>query len=123
MLNFMKRIIKKTILGTKWILLSSSAHKKSSLDVINARQNLSTFSPQPKGKPTTHNLLETPTCDLQIIVPAYNVENYLEPCIESILTQKTQYSFKIVLIDDGSTDNTPAIADKYADHPNVMVIH
>lgn len=62
-------------------------------------------------------------CDLQIIVPAYNAEAYLEECLQSILTQKTKYTYQIVLIDDGSTDTTPAIADRYALDERVLVIH
>ena len=42
---------------------------------------------------------------ISIIVPVYNVEKYLEECVESILNQTFQ-NFELILIDDGSTDDT-----------------
>lgn len=47
------------------------------------------------------------------IIPAYNVENYLKVCIESILNQ-TLKEFEIIIVDDGSTDRTPEILEEYA---------
>ena len=47
-----------------------------------------------------------------IIVPVYNVENYLEECINSILKQKYA-NYEIILVDDGSTDSSPYICDEY----------
>lgn len=64
-----------------------------------------------------------PDCDLEIIVPCYNVEKYVEECIDSILSQQTKYSFFITIINDGSTDNTGNIITKYADLPNVRIIN
>lgn len=61
--------------------------------------------------------------DLHIIVPAYNVEKYLRGCMDSILGQPTKYSILVTLIDDGSRDSTPAIADEYASDERVEVIH
>lgn len=48
-----------------------------------------------------------------IIVPCYNVQDYLEKCINSILIQ-TYQKFEIILIDDGATDSTPALCDRFA---------
>ena len=48
-----------------------------------------------------------------VVIPVYNVENYLEECIQSVLNQ-TFRDFEIILIDDGSTDNSPDICDYYA---------
>ena len=48
------------------------------------------------------------------IIPVYNVEAYLADCLDSILAQ-TFESFEVILVDDGSTDGSPAIAQKYAD--------
>lgn len=50
---------------------------------------------------------------LSIIIPVYNVEAYLAECLDSILAQ-TFSDFEILLIDDGSTDNSTAICDEYA---------
>lgn len=50
---------------------------------------------------------------LSIIVPVYNVEPYLPKCLDSILAQ-TFTDFEVLLIDDGSTDGSSALADSYA---------
>lgn len=59
-----------------------------------------------------------------IIIPVYNVEKYLTKCIESILVQ-TYKNYEIILVDDGSTDNSSKICDKYqlAYPKKIRVIH
>lgn len=81
------------------------------------------FSEKPKGKSITRNTIVSPAkYDLQIIVPAYNEEDNLKKCIDSIISQKTRFSYQVVIIDDGSTDNTGTIADSYKDS-RIKVIH
>ena len=50
---------------------------------------------------------------ISVIVPVYNVEKYLHRCVDSILTQ-TYTDFELLLINDGSPDNSGAICDEYA---------
>lgn len=60
---------------------------------------------------------------ISIIVPVYNVELYLEECIESIIAQ-TYKDVEIILIDDGSTDKSGAICDKIAlKDERIIVVH
>ncbi|MEK5333840.1 glycosyltransferase family 2 protein [Lysinibacillus sp. FSL W8-0992] len=60
---------------------------------------------------------------LSIIVPIYNVGHYLKECIDSILNQKFE-DFELILVNDGSTDNSSKICDDYAEHdPRIVVIH
>ena len=60
---------------------------------------------------------------ISIIVPIYNVELYLERCVESIINQ-TYKNLEIILVDDGSPDNCFAICDKYEKlDSRVKVIH
>lgn len=47
--------------------------------------------------------------DLSIIIPVYNASITLERCLNSIFCQTTQYSFEVILVDDGSTDNSMEI--------------
>ena len=60
---------------------------------------------------------------VSIIVPVYNTEKYLERCIVS-LRQQTLNSIEIILIDDGSSDNSGNICDDYASKDDrIKVIH
>ena len=60
---------------------------------------------------------------ISVIVPVYNVEQYLERCVDSILNQ-TYADFELLLVDDGSPDGCPRICDDYAARdPRVRVIH
>lgn len=61
-------------------------------------------------------------CDLQIIIPMHNATKYIKQCIESILLQKTKYKYQIILVDDGSTDDTYENAKKYLSDERVQLI-
>src|SRR4051812_49985824 len=50
---------------------------------------------------------------ISVVVPIYNVEPYLEECLESIAHQ-TYRDLEVVMVDDGSKDNSPAIAERFA---------
>lgn len=60
---------------------------------------------------------------ISVVVPIYNVENYLKRCIDSIVNQ-TYENLEIILVDDGSTDGSSAICDAYAKKENrIKVVH
>lgn len=60
---------------------------------------------------------------VSVIVPIYNAERYLKSCIDSILSN-TYQNLQIILVDDGSTDSSAAICDRYAANDNrIIVIH
>ncbi len=60
---------------------------------------------------------------ISIVVPVYNVESYLKKCLDSIINQ-TYKNLEIILVDDGSTDNSVDICDEYAKRDNrIKVIH
>lgn len=61
--------------------------------------------------------------ELSVIVTVYKVEKYLKQCIESILNQDYHY-FELILVDDGSPDQCPAICDEYAGKDKrIKVLH
>ena len=60
---------------------------------------------------------------ISVIVPVYNVEQYLQTCVESLLAQ-TYETIEIILVDDGATDGSPALCDAYAaKDARVRVLH
>ena len=60
---------------------------------------------------------------ISVIVPAYNIKNYISDCLNSILAQDF-LGYEIVIVNDGSTDDTPKICSKYAEKYNkIKVIH
>ena len=61
--------------------------------------------------------------NVSIIIPIYNVEQYLRRCVDSVL-QQTLENIEIILVDDGSPDNCPLICDQYKAQDNrVKVVH
>lgn len=59
--------------------------------------------------------------DLSIIIPVYNAESFLEEALNSIINQKTKYSYEIICINDGSTDSSLDILKKY--NKNIIIIN
>lgn len=60
--------------------------------------------------------------DLMIIIPVYNVEKYIKECIDSVLNQVTKYNYNIVIINDGSTDQSGEILKAYQSYSNIKII-
>ena len=63
--------------------------------------------------------------DLSIIVPVYNVEKYVQPCLESILRQGLdEQRYEIIIVNDGCTDHSmDMIADLIDEHSNISIIN
>ena len=60
---------------------------------------------------------------VSIIVPVYNVEKYLDKCVESIINQ-TYTNLEVILVDDGSPDNCPQMCDEWAQKDSrIRVVH
>ncbi len=60
--------------------------------------------------------------NLSIIVCSYNTEKYIEQCLDSIFTQKSKYSFEVILIDDFSNDKTWNIIQKFKKYENFISV-
>ena len=67
--------------------------------------------------------MEDKTAIISVIIPIYNVELYLNKCIESVLNQ-TYTNLEVILVNDGSTDRSGEICDSYCKiDKRVKVIH
>ena len=61
--------------------------------------------------------------EISVLVPVYKAEQYLDRCVKSILEQ-TYQNFELILVDDGSPDNSPSLCDEWAKNDNhIYVIH
>lgn len=105
-----------------YFTISPFSKKIVNTDADIARKNLEEVNPKTKSTAIANNSIIQSELDLTIIVPAYNVEKYIDECMNSLLSQITKYNYKIVIIDDGSTDNTTKILNKYADNELVNII-
>ena len=60
---------------------------------------------------------------ISVVVPIFNIDSYLEDCIDSIINQN-HYDLEIILVNDGSTDKSGSICDRYASSDKrIKVIH
>lgn len=59
---------------------------------------------------------------VSIIVPIYNIEKYLNKCVDSLLNQ-TYEKIEIILVDDGSTDNSGKMCNTYSSNDNIKIVH
>lgn len=94
----------------------------------NIKMFLENQSSKPKGTCFFKNnlgrkIINKKEINLSIIIPCYNVEKYVRECIESVLNQKTKFKYEVILINDGSQDNTLNILKEYEDKNNVILIN
>ena len=61
---------------------------------------------------------------VSVIIPIYNVEDYLEDTLNNLLNQTFINNMEVIMVDDGSTDNSRYIIEKYAlDYDNFHAFH
>lgn len=91
-------------------IINSNIYNPSRFSTINnIRLNIS------KSQDTYYNV--------QIIIPVYNSEKYIRQCLNSVLNQRTNYKFQIIIVNDGSTDGTCKILKSYASNPIIKIIN
>lgn len=116
------RLIKKIIYRIIYYF-SFFYNKKIDLSLEESNRILNDYSAKPNGTPNCCNNIGEKKYDLQIVVPVYNEEKYIEKCLKSILEQKTKYSYKVVIINDGSTDSSLKIIQNYSNNKRIEIIN
>ena len=117
------RLLKKQFGKVIYDLTSRFVSGVSSMNSVQAKEILEAFYENNENTALlNYNRTITHEYDLQVIIPAYNVENYIDECIQSVLNQKSEYSVLIVIVNDGSTDQTLSKINEYTTHKNVVLI-
>lgn len=120
----MKKFVIKTIRKILFIVLLIIKFPAS--NIKNAESELEEISKQYNNKKvsiTNNNLILDKNINLTIIVPVYNTAKLLEKCVNSILNQKTKYIYEIILINDGSTDNSLNILKEFEkNNKNIRIL-
>lgn len=87
---------------------------KSKLNSKDARNILNRTSAKPSMDTEIINN-KNETKDLSIIVPAYNASKTIEKCVKSVIEQKTKYDYELIIVNDGSGDNTRELIERIQD--------
>ena len=109
-------ILKKSLKGQILFI-----NDKYNLQVEPVEKNI-TFLPSENIKSINFKLQKSYSYKISVIIPVFNVCDYLEECLESVIAQTFQ-DFEIIIVDDGSTDDSLAIAKKFADfNKNIRIV-
>ncbi len=113
--NSIKWLLRQVIPYRLPILLHTTYRRfpvHSPLTVAEAESTLTALHPDTGGSCLCRNNIN-PVADLHIIIPVYNAARYLTDCLDSVYTQKTRFTLFVSIVDDGSTDDSADILDKY----------
>lgn len=88
-----------------------------------AYSKVSSVSEKPNGEYVCKERVISKNINLSIVIPAYNASKYIFTCITSIVNQVTKYKFEVIIINDGSTDNTLEKLNEFKKYDNVKVIN
>ena len=60
---------------------------------------------------------------LTVVISAYNVDKYLHQCMKGLIDDRLSEAIEVIIVNDGSTDNTSTIAETYSGYSNVRIIN
>lgn len=114
----MKELVKKVIarvLGGH-LVYAFPARRICNISAKQAEQIITEYSPDRGKSSLCNHMWVQPECDLTMIIPVYNVEKYLNKCLDSIANQKTKYSYHVIAVNDESTDSSKEILEQYCNY-------
>lgn len=100
------------------VVLFFRKSKKQNIDEHKLQHKYDSFETKLK----TQQIELSATCDLSIVIPAYNAEKTIEKCINSLICQKTKFNYEIIVVNDGSSDKTKEILETF-DDKHLKVLH
>lgn len=119
----LKKTVKKALAQYHYVLsqVSSNRLKEESNEELEAYFKSLGYHELPYPLPV--NPLKENGKDLSFIIPVYNCEQYIGYCLDTILNQKTKYSYEIICVNDGSKDNSLKVLEAYQrKYPEKMVV-
>lgn len=100
------------LMPLRYVVYATRLPKHLSITAKEAEDVLSAIHPD-KGQTSLCNNSVQANYDLHIIIPVYNTASYLRECLDSVFLQETDFSFFVSIVNDGSTDHSPAIIQEY----------
>ncbi len=91
-------------------------------DLQTAYQSISTLRPEIFVCNKINRLPLDDEVDLSVIIPVFNTQEFLDDCLNSIVTQKTMYKYEVICVNDGSTDKSSEILDKYERYECISIV-
>lgn len=88
-----------------------------------AFEKVNKVSKKPMKKYSYNKRIINENIDLSIIVPAYNSSDYIKECISSVLMQKTSYNYELIVINDGSKDDTLEKINLFKENKHLKIIN
>ena len=120
----MKQVLKRVLafmLGGPFVRFIPS-HIIKLVSSEKAEQIVAIHSPDPGNSAICVHEWPRPDYDLSIIIPVYNADRFLERCLDSVINQKTRFSYHVIVVNDGSSDNSADILVRYRDIVSVTII-
>ena len=118
--RLLKKLIRYGLSNVCFYIIPSQ--KESLITYDEAELILNQHSPDLKGSPLKVNKINEKKCNLTIIVPVYNSEKFLKQCMESMINQNTDYSYQIIVVNDGSKDHSGAILEDFSTYSDIVTI-
>ena len=107
------------LLMAYYMVARNFVKSRGTIDVSSARNKLQEFSSKPAME--TNAVNKEYSKDLSIVVPAYNSEKTIKECIESVIKQTTKYDYEVIVVNDGSTDETGKIVKAIGDERIILI--
>ncbi len=113
----MKKMMVKLLL----IVAKMTSHIKFKHDILKSKNKIENIYKKIDYN-CTNKINDKNLCDISILVPMYNAENTIEKCINSICNQNTKYNYEIIIVNDGSTDESLTVLEKL-NKDNIRIIN